>query len=120
MLVPSTSDGSQAAVSVPPSLDSKEFVSLHIFTLPEDRCLALLVKNLSRVMPKSVVQKELESVIIRVQDVTQLRFDLRDQDPDKNRLPTPTSLYQWRENLRCRKCDLSPTSAVCECLWNRM
>jgi hypothetical protein len=33
-------------------------------------------------------------------------------------LPLPTSLYQWREGLRCRKCDHSPNSAACECRWS--
>jgi hypothetical protein len=120
MVVPSTSDGSQAAASLSPSLDRKEGVSFHTFALSEDRCVRLLVQNLSRGMPKSVVQEELESLIIRVQGVTQLRFGRRDQNPAKDRLLTPTSLYQWREGLKCRKCDLSPNSVVCECRWNRM
>jgi hypothetical protein len=31
----------------------------------------------------------------------------------------PTSLYQRREVLRFPRCDLSPTSVVCECRWSR-
>jgi len=38
MVVPSTTDGFRAAVSVLRSLDGKEGVSFHTFTLPEDRC----------------------------------------------------------------------------------
>jgi len=72
------------------------WVSFHTFTLPEDSCLRLLVKNLARVMPESVVRDELESLKIRVQGVTQLRSGLRNQDPAKDRPPTPTSLFQWR------------------------
>jgi hypothetical protein len=49
----------------------------------------LLVKNLGRVMPESVVREELELVDIHVQGVTQLRFGRRDQDTDKDRPPTP-------------------------------
>ena len=64
----------------------------HTFTLPEDRCVRLLVKNLGRDMPESVVREELESLNISVQGVTQLRSGRRDQDPVKDRSPTPTSL----------------------------
>ena len=94
-------------------------MSFHTFTLPEDRCVRLLVKNLGRGMPESVVREELESLNICVQGVTQLRSGRRDQDPAKDRPPTSTSLYQWREVLRCQKCDLSPNSAACECWGNR-
>ena len=64
-------------------------MSFHTFTLPEDRCVRLLVKNLDRGMPESVVRQELESLNIRVQGVIQLRSGRRDQDPTKDRLPTP-------------------------------
>jgi len=94
-------------------------VSFHTFTLPEDRCVRLLVKNLGRGMPESVVREDLESRNIYVQEVTQLRSVHRDQEPAKDRPPTPTLLYQWREVLRCRKYDFSPKSAACECRWNR-
>jgi hypothetical protein len=46
------------------------------------------------------------------------------QRTKKRRLHGPvksvSSLYQWREVLRCRKRDHSPNSAACECRWNRM
>jgi hypothetical protein len=35
-------------------------VSFHTFSLLEDRCLRLLVKNLGRYMPEGVVREELE------------------------------------------------------------
>jgi len=89
MVVPSTADGFRATVSSFRSLEGKEGVSFHTFTLPEDRCVRLLVKNLGRSMPESVVGEELESVNIRVQGVTQLRSGRRDQDPSKDRPPTP-------------------------------
>jgi hypothetical protein len=88
MDVPSPADGFRAAVSSLRSFDGKEGVSFHTFTLPEDRCVRLLVKNLGRGMPESVVREELESLNIRVQGVTQLRSGRRDQDPAKNRPPT--------------------------------
>ena len=66
-----------------------EGVSFQTFTLPEDRCARLLVKNLGRSMPESVVREELETLGINVQGVTQLRSGRRDQDPTKDRPPTP-------------------------------
>jgi hypothetical protein len=70
-------------------------VSFHIFAFPQDRCVRLLVKNLERGTPESVVREELESLIIRVQGVMQLRSGHRDQDPDKDRPPTLTLLFRW-------------------------
>jgi hypothetical protein len=49
----------------------------------------------------------------------QLRSGRREQDPAKDRPPTPTSLSQWREGLRCQKYDQSPISEDCECRWSR-
>jgi hypothetical protein len=71
MVVPSTADGFRAMVSMLRSLDKGEGVSFHTFTLTEDRCVRLLVKNLGRGMPEHVVREELESVNIRVQGVMQ-------------------------------------------------
>jgi hypothetical protein len=51
MVVPSTADGFRAALRALRSLDGKEGVNFHIFTLPEDRCVRLLVKNLGKGMP---------------------------------------------------------------------
>ena len=119
MVVPSTADGFRATITALRSLDGKEGVSFHTFTLPEDRCVPLLVKNLGRGMPESVVREELEALNIRVQGVTQLRCGHRDQGPAKDRPPTPTPSYQWREDPRCLKCDHSPNSADCECRWSR-
>jgi hypothetical protein len=73
-----------------------EGVSFHTFMLPEERCVRHLVKNLCRGMPDSMVQEELESLDIRVQGVMQLCYDCHNQDPAKDRPPTPTSLYRWR------------------------
>jgi len=89
MVVPSTADGFRAAGSALRSLDWKDGVSFHTFTLPEDCCARLLVKNLGRGMPESVVREELESLNICVQGVTQLRSGRRDPDPTKDRTPTP-------------------------------
>ena len=89
MVVPSTADGFRAAVTALRSLDGKDGVSFHTFTLREERCVRLLVKNLVRGMPESVVREELDSLNIRVQGVSQLRSGRRDQHPTKDRPPTP-------------------------------
>jgi len=114
MVVPSTANGFTAAVSALRSIDG-EGVSFNTFTLPEDRCARLLVKNLGRGMPESVVREELDTMGIHVQGITQLRSGRSDQD----RPPTTTSLYQWREGLRCPSCAQSRNSAACECRWSR-
>ena len=92
-----------------------EGVSFHTFRLPKDGCARLLVKNLDRGMPERVVREELETLGIDVQGVTQLRSGRGDQELTKDRPPTPTSLYQWREGQRCPGCVQSPNSAACEC-----
>jgi len=88
MVVPSTANGFRAAVSALRSLDGKEGVSFHTFTIPENRCVRLPVKNLGRGMPESFVREELEFLNIFVQGVTQLGSGRRDQDPVKDCTPT--------------------------------
>jgi hypothetical protein len=90
-------------------------VSFHNFTLLKNFCARLLVKDLGRGMPESVVREELYALNIHVQGVMQLRSGRVDQDTAKDRTLTLTSLYQWREVPRFPKCDLSPKSAVCDC-----
>jgi hypothetical protein len=63
-------------------------VSVHT-SLPEDRYVRLLVKNMGKRMPESVVREELESLNFGVQGVMQLRSGPRDQDPAKDHPPTP-------------------------------
>jgi hypothetical protein len=115
MVVPSTADEFKTAASALRSLDWKEGVSFQTFTILEGGCRPLLVENLGRGMPESVIREEGESLNIRAQGVMQLRPVRRDQDPAKDRIPTPTSLYRWSEGLRCRKCDNSHNSPACEC-----
>ena len=89
MVVPSTDDDFRAAVSALRSLDVKDGVSFHNFTLPEERCVRLLVKNLGRGMPESVAQEKLESLNIRVHGITQLRSGRHDKYPANYRSPNP-------------------------------
>jgi hypothetical protein len=56
MVVPATADEFRAVFSVLRSLNRREGVTFQNFTLPEDRCIRLLVKNLGRGMPESVVR----------------------------------------------------------------
>jgi hypothetical protein len=73
MLVPRTAEGFRAAFSALRSFDGSKGVSFHTFSLPEDRCVRLLVKNLGRHMPEDVVREELENLDISVQGILQLR-----------------------------------------------
>jgi len=70
IVVPSTAHGFRAAVSALRSLDGKDGLSFHTFTLPQDRCARILVTNLGRGMPVSVVRQEPESQNISVQGIT--------------------------------------------------
>ena len=89
MVVPETADDFRAAVSALRSLDVSKGVSFHTFSLPEDHCVRLLIKNLGRLMPEDVVREELGALGIFVQGVTQLRSGRRDQNPEKDRPATP-------------------------------
>jgi len=48
MLVPATAAGFRTTVTALRSLDASRGVSFHTFSLPEDRCVRLLVRNLGR------------------------------------------------------------------------
>ena len=62
MVVPETADDFRAAVSALRSLDVSKGVSFHTFSLPEDCCARLLIKNLGRRMHEDVVREELEAL----------------------------------------------------------
>jgi hypothetical protein len=64
-------------------------VSFHTFSLPEDRCVHLLLKNLGKHMPESVVLEELDTLCIHEQGVLQLRSGRRNQDVARDRPLTP-------------------------------
>jgi len=67
MVISSTADGFRATVGALRPLDRRKGVSFHTFSLLEDRCVQLLVKNLCKGMPESVVREELESLDTNVQ-----------------------------------------------------
>jgi hypothetical protein len=68
-LFPKTANGLRATVSALQSLDVSKGVSFHMFSLPEDRSVRLLLKKLGKHMPESVVREELETLGIHVQGV---------------------------------------------------
>ena len=88
MVVPETDNDFRVAVSAIRSLDMSKGVSFHTFSLPEDRCARLLIKNLGRRVPEDV-REEVGALGICVQGVMQLRSGRRDRDPEKNRPVTP-------------------------------
>jgi hypothetical protein len=91
MVVPSTADGSEPwSAHCGPSMGGGE--SFHTFTLPEDRCVWLLVKKLGMGRPETVIREELVSLSICVQGVMQLRSGRRNQDPAKDHPPKPHSI----------------------------
>jgi hypothetical protein len=55
----------------------------HTFSLPEDRYVHLLAKNLGRAIPQGVIQEELEILGIRAQGVMQLHPGCHNQDANK-------------------------------------
>jgi hypothetical protein len=96
MVMPGTADDFWAAITALRSLDVVIGVSFYTFSLPEDRCVRLLIKNLGRGMPETVVRVELEDLGICVQGIQQLRFGRRDQDPEKDRPATPHFIVTMR------------------------
>jgi hypothetical protein len=89
MLVPETSDGFWTTIGALRSLEVREGVSFHTFSLPEDRCVRLLLKNLGKRMLEAEIREEPEALHINVQVVMQLRSKQRDQGPEKDRPLTP-------------------------------
>ena len=71
------------------SVDVDKGVAFHTYSLPEDRCTRLLIKDLGKNMPDQDVRKEVESLTMPVQSVLQLRSQRHDPDHAKDRFPTP-------------------------------
>ena len=62
----------RATITALRSIKKGKGVSFHTYSLPEDRTVRLLVKNLGRKMPESEVREELEVFGIIVVSVLQL------------------------------------------------
>jgi hypothetical protein len=89
MLVPHTAEGFRATVSMLRSPDVGGGMTFHTFSLPEDRCVRLLVRNLGRRMPEGIVKEELDNFGIRVQAILQLRSGRRGQETSNAHPLTP-------------------------------
>jgi hypothetical protein len=85
MVVHKTADHFRVAVSALRSLDGSKEVSSHNFSLPEDRCTCIHIKNLGRRIPENVVRVEMDPLGICDQGVMQLRSSRRDHYPEKDR-----------------------------------
>jgi hypothetical protein len=110
-IVPGTVDGFRASVSAFRSLDGSKGVTFHTFSLPENRCVRLLVKTLGRHMPESVVREELEALGISVQGVMKLRSGRRRQDAARDRPPTPYFVVSVARGPEVQK--VRPLSELC-------
>jgi hypothetical protein len=73
MLVPETADGFRATIGALRSLGEDDGMIFHTFSLPEDRCVRLMLKNLGKYIPEAEIKGELEALRIHVQAVMQLR-----------------------------------------------
>jgi hypothetical protein len=89
MIIPGTADYFRTTVSDFRTLYQIKGVSFNTFSLPEVHCVRLLIKNLGRLMPESIIRKELEALGIPVHAFLQLHSGRRDQDSAMNRSPTP-------------------------------
>jgi hypothetical protein len=103
MIVPGTADSFRATVSALRSLDGSKGVSFHTFSLPEDRQVLLLIKNVGRQLPESVVREELEALGICAQGVMQLRSGRRDLAASKDRPLTPHFIVSVARGLGVQK-----------------
>jgi hypothetical protein len=71
------------------SLGEDKGVSFHTFSLLEDRCVRLLLKNVGKRLAEEEIKEELETLSIRVQAVMHLLSKPGDQDPEKYSPLTP-------------------------------
>jgi hypothetical protein len=120
MLVSQTADGFRATVSTLRSLDESKGVRFHTFSLPDGRCVCLMVKNLGRQIPEDVVRQELETLGSSVEGVLQIRSARREQKASKTRPITPHFYcVSSAGDQKWRNCILWSNSAVCESQWRR-
>jgi hypothetical protein len=89
MLVPQTTDGFRTRVSALQSLNGSKGVSFHTFSLPENCCVRLLVKNLGRQMSEGIIQEQIKTLVICTQGILQLCSGHSDQEASNVRSLTP-------------------------------
>jgi hypothetical protein len=103
MLVPKTADAFRATVRALRFLHGSKGMCFHTFSLPEDRCVRLLLKNLGKHMPESVVREEVESLRFHVLGVLQLRSGRRDQDVSRALTLTPHFIVSVARGAEAQK-----------------
>jgi hypothetical protein len=84
MPVPETFDGFRATTYALLSPDGVKGVSFLSPSLPENRSLRLLLKNLGNRTTHAGIREELKALHINVQVLKQFRPKPRDQDPEKD------------------------------------
>jgi len=89
MIMPETVDGFIASVSALCPLNRSGGLRSHIFSLPDDCSVHLLVKKLARSIPQCVIWEEVEVLGIHVQGVMQLHSGCHNQDANKFPWPQP-------------------------------
>lgn len=82
-------------------------MGFNTFSLLEDRCVRLLVRNLGKRMPESVSREDLESLYVPVQGSCSSDPAAATRTPPKTVLPS----HQWREDMRRPRSEPSPSSA---------
>ena len=100
MLVSQTADGFRASQYTAIPWWQQGF---HTFSLPEDRCVLLLVKNLGKQLPEDVVRQELKTLCISVQGVLQLRVAWCGEPLSYTDRQTSTLTERWPEYPKARK-----------------
>jgi hypothetical protein len=72
MLEPETANGFRASIGALWCFDESEGASFYTFSLAEDQCVRLSLKNFGKRMPEIEIREELEALHIHVQAVMQL------------------------------------------------
>jgi hypothetical protein len=98
IVVPETADDLRAAITALRYLDVSKGVSFHT-SLPKERCMRLLIKNVGKRMPETVVREELEVVGICVHGILQLRSGAGTTTPKSTALRPHTLLCRWHAVL---------------------
>jgi hypothetical protein len=111
MLVSETADCFRATITALRSHGEGKVVSFHTFSIPEGRCIRLLLKKVGMQMPEPKIKDELEALLMNVQAVMQLRSKSQDQDSDKDRPLTPHFILSVARGLDVGK--LRPLTALC-------
>lgn len=88
MAVKKRAHGFREAVSALRSLDASKGLRFHTFSLQEERCGRLLIKNLGRRMTEDVAREELAALGVCVQGVMQFLSGRPDRGLEKDRKVT--------------------------------